>query len=146
MLRGTLRGVRSHRLRFLPAGVGGMLGVSLVAGTYVLTDSLNSTFDSIVDQGSVGADVQVRGVASDTKSVDGTALRAPLPLTLADQLKTVDGVSRVSPDLQGTVILVGKDGTAVRSGGAPTLGFAFYPDDPVIKIVKGRGPADKSEV
>src|SRR4051794_128110 len=146
MLRVTLRGVRSHRLRFLLTAVAVMLGVSLVAGTYVLTDSLNSTFDSIVDQASTGADVQVRGVASDTKSVDGTPLRAPLPLTLADQLKTVDGVSRVSPDIQGTVILVGKDGTAVRNAGAPTFGFAYQNDDPVIKIVKGRGPTTNIEV
>jgi putative ABC transport system permease protein len=146
MLRVTLRGVRSHRLRFLLTAVAVMLGVSLVAGTYVLTDSLNNTFDSIVDQGSVGTDVQVRGVASEAKAFDGTALRAPLPVTLADQLKTVDGVSRAAPDLMGTTVLVGKDGTAVRSGGAPTLSFAYLADDPVIKLVKGRGPQNKNEV
>ena len=146
MLRVTLRGVRSHRLRFLLTAVAVMLGVSLVSGTYVLTDSLNNTFNSIVDQASVGTDVQVRGVASEAKTMDGTTLRAPLPLTLTDKLKTVDGVSRVSPDLQGSVILVGKDGTAVRSGGAPALGFAFQADDPVIKLVAGRGPTNKSEV
>jgi putative ABC transport system permease protein len=133
-------------LRFLLTAVAVMLGVSLVAGTYVLTDSLNNTFNSIVDQASVGADVQVRGADSDTESFDGTPLRAPLPLTLADKLKTVDGVSRVAPDLQGNAILVGKDGTAVRSGGAPTFGFAFYDDDPVIKVVQGRGPTNKSEI
>src|SRR3954468_2304202 len=110
MLRVTLKGVRSHRLRFLLTAVAVMLGVSLVSGTYVLTDSLNSTFDAIVDQGSVGDDVQVRGTPSDAEAFDGTALRAPLPLTLADQLKSVNGVTRVTPDLQGTVILVGKDG------------------------------------
>jgi putative ABC transport system permease protein len=147
MLRVTLRGVRSHRLRFLLTAVAVMLGVSLVAGTYVLTDSLNATFKSIVDQASAGTDVQVRGVASDTEAFDGTALRAPLPLTLADQLKTVDGVARASADLQGTAILVGKDGTAVRSGaGSPTFGFAYSGDDPVIKLVKGRAPANKSEI
>jgi putative ABC transport system permease protein len=147
MLRVTLRGVRSHRLRFLLTAVAVMLGVSLVAGTYVLTDSLNSTFKSIVDQGSAGTDVQVRGVASDTESFDGTALRAPLPLTLADKLRTVNGVERVEPDLQGTAILVGKDGTAVRSGaGAPTFGFAFTGNDRVIKLVKGRAPANASEI
>jgi hypothetical protein len=146
MLRVTLRGVRSHRLRFLLTAVAVMLGVSLVSGTYVLTDSLNNTFNSIVDQASVGTDVQVRGAASDTKTFDGTALRAPLPLTLADQLKQIDGVSRAVPDLQGNAVLVGKDGTAVRSGGAPTFGFAFRSDDPVIKLVKGRGPENKSEI
>ncbi|HST84835.1 MAG TPA: FtsX-like permease family protein [Kineosporiaceae bacterium] len=138
--------MRSHRLRFLLTAVAVMLGVSLVSGTYVLTDSLNGTFDAIVDQSSVGTDVQVRGVTSDTKTFDGTELRAPLPVTMADQLKQVDGVSRAVPDLQGSAVLVGKDGTAVRSGGAPAIGLAFRPDDPVIKLVKGRDPQNKSEV
>jgi len=146
MLRVTLRGVRSHRLRFLLTAVAVMLGVSLVAGTYVLTDSLNGTFNSIVEQGTVGTDVQVRGVASEAKAFDGTPLRAPLPISLADKLETVDGVDRVSPDIQGTAILVGKDGTAVRNAGAPTFGFAFHNDDPVIKLVQGRGPENKSEI
>jgi putative ABC transport system permease protein len=146
MLRVTLRGVRSHRLRFLLTAVAVMLGVSLVSGTYVLTDSLDSTFDKIVDQASTGADVQVRGAASDTESFDGTALRAPLPLTLVDQLKGVDGVTRAVPDLMGTAILVGKDGTAVRNAGAPTFGFAIEPNDPVVKLVKGRDPQNASEV
>jgi putative ABC transport system permease protein len=145
MLRITLKGVRSHRLRFLLTAVAVMLGVSLVSGTYVLTDSLNNTFNAIVDQGAVGTDVQVQGVDSDTESFDGTALRAPLPLTLADKLRTVDGVTRVAPLLQGTAILVGKDGTAVRSG-APTFGFDFQTDDPVITLVRGRGPTNKSEI
>ena len=147
MLRVTLKGVRSHRLRFLLTAVAVMLGVALVSGTYVLTDSLNSTFDAIVDQGSTGTDVQVRGTPSDAEAFDGTPLRAPLPLTLADQLKSVDGVTRVTPDLQGTAILVGKDGTAVRSGsGAPTFGFAYNEGDPVVRLVKGRAPTNKSEV
>lgn len=146
MLRVTLKGVRSHRLRFLLTAVAVMLGVSLVSGTYVLTDSLSSTFDKIVDQASTGADVQVRGAASDTKSFDGTSLRAPLPLSLSAQLKQVDGVTRAAPNLQGVAILVGKDGTPVRNGGAPTLGLAIEPNDPVVHLVKGRDPANASEV
>jgi putative ABC transport system permease protein len=146
MLRVTLKGVRSHRLRFLLTAVAVMLGVSLVAGTYVLTDSLNGTFDAIVDQSAVGSDVQVRGTPSDADAFDGTPLRAPLPLTLADKLETVDGVTRVSPDLQGTAILVGKDGTATRTPGAPTLGFAYADGDPVIHLVNGRGPTNKNEI
>src|SRR5688572_26195335 len=145
MLKVTLRGVRSHRLRFLLTAVAVMLGVSLVSGTYVLTDSLDGTFDAIVDQGSTGSDVQVRGVASEAESFEGNTLRAPLPLTLEQQLRSVDGVTRVSADLTGTAILVGKDGTAVRNAGAPTLGFAILPDDPVVKLVKGRNPEKKSE-
>jgi putative ABC transport system permease protein len=146
MLRVTLKGVRGHLLRFLLTAVAVMLGVSLVAGTYVLTDSIQKTFDELVDAGAAGLDAQVRG-AEAGQSIDGVnVLRAPLPLTLADQLREVDGVRRVVPDYQGFALLVGKDGTAVRNGGAPSFGFAYFPDDPTLTTVSGRGPTNASEV
>jgi putative ABC transport system permease protein len=146
MLRVTLKGVRSHLLRFLLTAAAVTLGVSLVAGTYVLTDSLDKTFSDLVDQGVTGLDVSVRGQASDTETFDGAALRSPLPLTLQPTLEKVDGVARVSPDVQGIAILVGSKGTAVRNGGAPTLAFPFSADDPALKLVAGRGPANAEEV
>ena len=119
------------------------LGVALVAGTYVLTDSINATFDKIFDKATVGLDAQVRGLAGGESAEGGPTLRAPLPITLVDRLRQVDGVARAVPDYQGTAILVGRDGTAVRSGGAPTFGFAYFPDDPV--IAPGQGVARRTD-
>jgi putative ABC transport system permease protein len=146
MLKVTVRGIFSHRLRFVLTAFAVMLGVALVAGTYVLTDSINKTFDDLVNATSVGTDVSVRGVESDTKDANGNPLRTPLPLTLQDQLKTVPGVAKVSPDLTGSAVLVGSKGTAVRNGGAPTLAFAYDPGSPIVHLVKGRGPTTKGEV
>jgi hypothetical protein len=49
----------------------------------------------------------------------------------------VPGVARVSPDLQGTALIAGKDSTAVGGNGAPGLGFAFEPDSPAFTLVQG---------
>jgi putative ABC transport system permease protein len=146
MLRVTLKGVRGHLLRFILTALAVTLGVSLVAGTYVLTDSIEKTFDNLIDAGSNGVDVQVRGDAGDTETVDGTTIRTPLPVTLQDTIRGVDGVTRAVPDYNGFALLVGKDGTAVRNGGAPTFGFAWYADDPALRLVDGRGPANSGEV
>jgi putative ABC transport system permease protein len=148
MLRVTLRGVTGHVLRFVLTIVSVSLGVALVAGTFVLTDSINKTFDSIVEQGSKGLDVQVRGKeAGRTPANQGNQpVREQLPLTLADKLRSVPGVKRVAADIQGSAVLVGKDGTAVRNGGAPTLSFPFRPDDPSLHLVQGRAPTGPGEV
>jgi len=146
MVRLIVNSVRSHVLRFLLTAVAVTLGVALVAGTYVLTDSINATFDKIFDKATAGLDAQVRGLAGGASAEGGPTLRAPLPITLVDRLRRVDGVSRAEPDYQGTAILVGKDGTAVRSGGAPTYGFAYFPDDPVIHLVKGSAPHGPDQV
>jgi putative ABC transport system permease protein len=146
MFRVTVRGVLSHRLRFVLTAFAVMLGVALVAGTYVLTDSINQTFDDLITQTSKGTDVSVRGVESDTKDANGNALRTPLPLTLQTKLEAVDGVSRVTADLPGSAVLVGSTGTAVRNGGAPTLAFDYDPASPIVHLIKGRGPQNSGEV
>jgi putative ABC transport system permease protein len=146
MLRITLKGVRSHKLRFLLTAVAVMLGVAMVAGTYVLTGSIQKTFDDIIDQGTRTTDVSVRGVKSGTENANGDDLRAPLPISLESKLSQVDGVALVTPDIQGTAILVGKDGTAVRNGGAPTLAFPYNDNDPTVHLVSGRRPQNAAEV
>ena len=146
MLRVTVRGVFSHKLRFLLTAVAVMLGVALVAGTYVLTDSISKTFDDLITQTSIGTDVSVRGVESESKDANGNTLRTPLPISLQDTLKTVPGVEGVSPDLAGLAILVGSKGTAVRNGGAPTLAFQWDPASKITHLIKGRGATAEGEV
>ena len=146
MLRVTLKGVRGHLLRFLLTALAVTLGVSLVAGTFVLTDSIDKTFDDLITAGSNGVDVQVRGDEGDAASIEGGTIRTPLPIELQDTIRGVDGVTRAVPDYQGFALLVGQEGTPVRNGGAPTFGFAYFPDDPALKVVDGRGPQNAGEV
>ncbi len=148
MLRVTLRGVQGHVLRFLLTVFSVTLGVAFVAGTFVLTDSLDTTFSRIVDQGAKGLDVQVRGqeVGRTTQEQGNQAVRTQLPLSLQDELRRVPGVQRATADIQGNGVVVGKDGTPVRNGGAPSYVFPYRSDDPALRLVQGRAPAGPGEV
>ena len=145
MLRVTIKGVRGHLLRFVLTTASVMLGVAFVAGTFVLTDSLQATFDQIAGAASAGTDVVVRGDVRGSGG-QGVDLRQPLPVGLADRIAAVDGVRGAFPALQGAAVLVGADGTAVRNGGAPSFGFDFRADDPALPLVRGRGPTSRTEV
>ncbi|MFN8076470.1 MAG: ABC transporter permease [Kineosporiaceae bacterium] len=144
MLRVTLKSVRGHLVRFLLTAIAVTLGVAFVAGTFVLRDSIDATLDDLLGGATKGVDVQVRG--KESVEDGGFSTRASMPVALADTLAKVDGVQRAVPDLQGSIMLVGKDGKVVRSGGAPTLGFAFRDDDPSFRLVEGRGPTGPTEV
>jgi putative ABC transport system permease protein len=146
MLRVTLKGVRGHLLRFMLTAASVMLGVAFVAGTFVLTDSLQSTFDKIFDNSTVGTDVVVRGAKVNSGLTETGDLRTPLPMELADELARVDGVAGAYPSLEGTAVLVGADGTAVRNGGAPSFGFDYRENDPALPLVAGHGPTSADEV
>lgn len=149
MFHVTLRGLQGHVVRLLLTAFAVMLGVSVVAGTFVLRDSIDNTLGGLVSQASKGLDVQVRGVGNQAVSPvsgGGSTVTPGVPLSLIPTVAAVPGVTGVVPNLQGTALLAGKDGLAVRNGGAPSLGFAFTKDDPSFVLVSGRGPAGPDEV
>jgi putative ABC transport system permease protein len=144
MLRLILTSARGHLVRFLLTAFSVMLGVSFVTGTFVLSDSIDTSLQGLLANTQKGLDVGVRGIDAKTNSTGGS--RAALPLTLQRTLAGVDGVARVSPDLSGTALIAGKDGIAVGGNGAPGLGFAFEPDSPAFTLVKGTGPTGPDQV
>src|ERR1700712_608722 len=149
MLHVTLRGLQGHLVRLLLTAFAVMLGVSFVTGTFVLRDSIDSTLWGLVAHSSKGLDVSVRGAesrAASPISVNGAAARPGVALALVDTIAAVPGAARVVPNLQGTAILAGRNGIAVRNGGAPTLGFAYQQDDPSFTLVSGRGPHGPGEI
>jgi len=147
MLRVTLKGVRGHLERYLLTALSVVLGIAFFSGTFILTDSIQKTFDDLVNSTSESTDAVVRGAKAGSTGDDFSgSLRTQLPLGLADDLAKVDGVKHVSPDVQGTIIVVGKDGLPVRNGGAPTLGFGYDPQGGAGELVDGRAPQNSSEV
>ena len=59
MLAYTLRGLGAHRLRSAGMALAVFLGVALVSGTFILTDTINRSFDDIFDQALKGTDVVI---------------------------------------------------------------------------------------
>ena len=59
MWRVVLRGFFSRKLRATLTGIAIALGVALMAGTYILTDTINQSFATIFQNGERGRDVVV---------------------------------------------------------------------------------------
>lgn len=146
MLRIALRGVRAHLVRFGMSVLAVVLGVAFVSGTFSLREMLSGTFDDIVSA-STTADVYVRVPTSATQVTDGssTVTAGGLPLDLAATIATADGVDRVLPSISGPIVLVGADGTAVRSSQAPSMAIGFDPDDHTVTLT-GRAPHGPDEI
>jgi len=147
MRRVALRAVRAHLVKFALSVLAVTLGVSFVSGTFALRAMLSTTFDDLVT-GSMVADAYIRGAEErSTNLLDpAAAARDRIPIELVEEVAAVDGVDLALPELTGSVILVGADGTAVSTGGAPSFGFAFYPEEPAQEIVSGAAPTGPDEV
>ncbi|GAA2725184.1 ABC transporter permease [Cellulomonas aerilata] len=144
MWKVTLAGVRGHLVRLLLTCLAVTLGTAFVAGSFVLTDSLDRTFSAIFSTAE-STDAVVRLPQDDDDEAAGPELPG-LEIGLAEDIEGLDGVDRAVPQLTGSALLQGADGTAVRSGGAPSQGFAWDPDDPAVRLLDGRGVEAADEV
>ena len=57
----TLRGLLARKMRAVLTGLAVLLGVAMISGTYIFTDTINSTFDKVFKTANEGVDVVVSG-------------------------------------------------------------------------------------
>jgi putative ABC transport system permease protein len=122
-----------------------VLGVGFIAGTYVLTDTMNQAFDNLLEDAYAGIDVTVRGQSEFESDFGGS--RKPFSEDLIDTVTGVDGVQAAAGSLEGYAQLIDRDGEAITPGGAPTLGFNWTPEElNPLNLRSGEPPAGPDEV
>jgi putative ABC transport system permease protein len=151
--RFALRGLLGRKLRAVLTGIAIVLGVAMISGTYILTDTIDRAFSNLFTQSYAGTDAVVQGEGLDI-SIDGAA--APNPPVEASVLETVRGVPEVELasggiyDETSTKILT-PEGDAVSTGGAPSFGFGIdtdprYAQFNPLNLLEGRWPSAGNEV
>jgi putative ABC transport system permease protein len=143
MTRFALRGLLGRKLRTALTAFAIVLGVAMVSGTYVLTDSIDKAFDSIFTESRAGATAVVTGKSAFDLS-EGSGVTAPLlDESLLEEVRKVPGVALAEGSVDGEAQLIGDDGKAIVYGGAPNLGFSIANGDSVfnpLTLVAGDWP------
>jgi putative ABC transport system permease protein len=121
--RVALRGMLGRKLRTILTAIAIVLGVAMVSGTFVLTDSIDKAFGSIFTDVRKGSDAVITGKAA-TSTNNGS--NAPtLPASLLTKVRALPDVSVAEGGVGGNAHLIGSDGKAIVYGGAPNLGFSI---------------------
>ncbi len=118
MLRVSLKGVWAHKVRLVLTALAIILGVGLISGVYVYTDTIGKAFDGIFADAYSGIDIAI-GTESDFSFGEGTYLDEA-DFALIDE---VEGVEEAFPYLQGMgVSILDSEGEILSSGpGPPTF-------------------------
>jgi putative ABC transport system permease protein len=146
MLKLSLKGFGSRKVRVALTVVAVALGVALISGTYVLTDTINASFDKIFVTANKGTDVAI----SAKDAVGGTTqdqVVSSIPASFLDQVKAVPGVAKAVGSVDSSGALFKANGDRIGGQGAPTQIFSDTPPpfNP-FEYVTGRGPRADDEV
>ena len=126
MIRIAFRGLLARKLRALLTALAIVLGVAMVCGTYVLTDSIHNAFNSIFTDVYRGTDATITG-----RSAFGSQQNAPsFDESLLARVRALPDVREAVGGVGGDAHLIGRNGKAIGFGGAPNLGFSVDPNYP----------------
>src|SRR4051794_12849321 len=148
MFRLTLKSLAAKKVRLFSTALAVFLGVAFMAGTLILTDTMNRTLSGLVTDADAGTDVYVR--ATSAVQQQAFAARPRTDVAIATQVSQVPGVKAVATRVSGYAQLVDKTGKAVGDlqNGAPTVGGNWIGVSELnpYRLSQGRAPVGDSEV
>src|ERR687886_1117248 len=147
MRKVALRGLFARKLRLILTALAVALGVTLIAGTYVFTDTINRSFDRIFTQSAKGTDASITPRKTIDTSNNGGTQPTVSPAILA-QVRKQPGVQSADGSVFDVGTILGKDGKRIGKGGAPNF-IASIADQPrfdAFTIKQGRKPRTADEV
>jgi putative ABC transport system permease protein len=150
MTRFAIKGLLSRKLRTGLTALAIVLGVAMISGTYVLTDSIDQAFDRIFTDIRQGSSAVITGRSAFDLS-EGSGVTAPtFEESLLEDVRALDSVAAAEGSVDSDAAqLIGDDGKAVVYGGAPNLGFSIADGESVfnpLTLVEGAWPGPNEVV
>jgi putative ABC transport system permease protein len=150
MFTATFRSMVAHKLRLLLTTASIALGVALLAGTLILTNTMGIAFDMLFGKIGSGTDAVVRTTAPYTQTEGVGTNRGPIDAAVLDQVRQVDGVRVAEGSVQGYALLTDTEGKAITTnGGAPTNGYSMPSDEKLrgdVELLSGHAPTSAHQV
>ena len=141
------RSIRSRIGRTVAIIVAVMAGVSFVSGSFVLADSLKSSIDGFISELVQNTDLVVRAErAFDQDDFQGDSAREPIPVEIADDVRGVEGIDIVEPDIQRSASVLDANGDVITTTG-PQFGVVWDGESLAgVTLKEGRKPNGADEV
>ena len=131
--RFALKGMLGRKLRTALTALAIVLGVAMVSGTFVLTDSIDDAFNSIFTDVYRGTDATITGKTAFDLPTTTARRRRRSTSRCSPKVKALPDVGAAIGGVGGDAQLIGKDGKAIVFGGAPNLGFSVDPTQPDVQ-------------
>ncbi|MFL5959969.1 MAG: ABC transporter permease [Gaiellaceae bacterium] len=150
MITVALKGLAGRKFRALLTALAVVLGVAMISGTYVLTDTISNGFDSIFTQSYKNADAIISGKTAFTNA-NGNGVEAPtFPESVLARVRALPHIVAAEGSVTSDKVqLVGRDGKVIETGGAPPLGFSVNPRDQRFNptaLTAGKWPRDAGQI
>ncbi len=145
MFKLVLRGFMQRKLRVLLTGIAIALGVALMAGTYVLTDTINQSFASIFQTANKSNDVVIS--PTEVLGRESRSETSPITEAMLASVRSTPGVAKAAGAIFTPANFLDVNRKRLTTGGAPAFVASEVPPPfESFSPVKGRFPDTATEL
>ena len=123
-----MKGLLGRKLRAVLTALAIVLGVAMISGTYVLTDTIKSAFNTVFMTVYAKTDAVISGKSAlGSSNNNSNGLPPSFPESLLGRVQKLPGVAAASGGISDDAHLVGRNGKVISGHGAPGLAFSVHP-------------------
>jgi putative ABC transport system permease protein len=127
MIGVALKGLLGRKLRAVLTAVSIVLGVAMISGTFVLTDTIKAAFNTVFTQVYKNTDAVITGKSAIGGNANNGVTPPSLPESLLARVRGLPGVSVAEGGISDEGQLVDRNDKVISRGGAPSLAFSVNP-------------------
>jgi putative ABC transport system permease protein len=123
----ALKGLLGRKLRAILTAIAIVLGVAMISGTYVLTDTIKAAFTTVFTTVYKNTDAVITAKSAVSNNTNSNALPPSFPESLLAKVQKLPGVAEADGGIDDYAYLVGRDDKVISGHGAPPLAFSVHP-------------------
>jgi putative ABC transport system permease protein len=146
----ALKGLLGRKLRAALTAIAIVLGVAMISGTYVLTDTIKAAFSTVFTQVYKNTDAVISGKSAIGGNARNGDQVPSLPESLLGRVRNLPGVADAQGGIADEAKLVARNGKVISPHGAPNLAFSVNPRgdqrfNPLV-LTSGRWPVGSKQI
>src|SRR5215212_10259992 len=146
----ALKGLLGRKLRTVLTAMAIVLGVSMISGTYVLTDTITAAFTNVVSDSYESSDAVISGKVAFKNTNSNTEETPAFPATVLAKVNALPDVAAAAGAVGDSLKLIDRNGKVISTGGGDAIASSVDPRHDArfnpLKLVDGKWPVGSGQI
>src|SRR5215212_3368793 len=146
----ALKGLLGRKLRTVLTAMAIVLGVSMISGTYVLTDTITAAFTNVVSDSYESSDAVISGKVAFKNTNSNTEETPAFPATVLAKVNALPDVAAAAGAVGDSLKLIDRNGKVISTGGGDAIASSVDPANDKrfnpLKLVAGKWPVGTGQI
>jgi putative ABC transport system permease protein len=146
----ALKGLLGRKLRTVLTALAIVLGVSMISGTYVLTDTITAAFTNVVSDSYSNSDAVISGKVAFKNTNSNTEETPAFPAAVLAKVKALPDVAAAAGGVEDQVKLIDRNGKVISTGGGESIAASVDPANDKrfnpLHLVAGKWPVGNGQI